>query len=99
MALRKNLRCFGNRDSARTLWLQPFRSCKRKASVVVAGEMVIEAARWKKVRQRAADAIDARHRAHAEQAGLPLTDLRTALESDTPVAEMFDAIVADLCAP
>ena len=67
-------------------------------SVMVAGEIVIEAARWKKVRQRAVDAIDARHRAHSEQAGLPLTDLRAALELDAPVAEIFDAIVADLCA-
>ncbi len=67
-------------------------------SAVVSGEMVIEAARWKKVRQRAIDAIDARHRTHSEQAGLPLTDLRAALELDMPVAEIFDAIVADLCA-
>jgi selenocysteine-specific elongation factor len=68
-----------------------------EGNAVIAGEMVIEAARWKKVRQRAVDAIDARHRAHPEQAGLPLTDLRAALELDAPVAEIFDAIVADLC--
>ncbi len=67
-------------------------------SAMVAGETVIEAARWKKVRQCAVDAIDARHRAHSEQAGLPLTDLRAALELNSPVAEIFDAIVADLCA-
>jgi selenocysteine-specific elongation factor len=64
---------------------------------MLAGEMVIEAALWKKVLQRAVDAIDARHRAHAEQPGLPLTDLRAALELNAPVAEVFDAIVADLC--
>ncbi len=69
-----------------------------EGSVMVAGEMVIEAALWKKVRQHAVDAIDARHRAHAEQLGLPLTDLRAALELKAPVAEIFDAIVADLCA-
>ena len=69
-----------------------------EGNLVVAGEMVIEWARWKKVQQRAIDAIDARHRAHPEQAGLPLTDLRAALELDAPVAEIFDAVVADLCA-
>lgn len=67
-------------------------------SAMVAGEVVIEAARWKKLRQRAVDEIDARHRAHSEQAGLPLTDLRAALEVELPVPEIFDAIVADLCA-
>jgi selenocysteine-specific elongation factor len=67
-------------------------------SAMVVGETVIETALWKKVRQRAVEAIDARHRAHSEQAGLPLTDLRAALELDAPVAEIFDAIVADLCA-
>src|SRR6185437_9382249 len=69
-----------------------------EGNLVVAGEMVIEWARWKKVQQRAIDAIDARHRAHPEQAGLPLTDLRAALELDAPVAEIVDAVVADLCA-
>jgi selenocysteine-specific elongation factor len=69
-----------------------------EGSAIVAGETVIEAALWKKVRQRAVDAIDARHRAHAEQPGLPLTDLRAALELNAPVAEIFDTIVADLCA-
>src|SRR6185437_9569102 len=37
-----------------------------EGNLVVAGEMVIEWARWKKVQQRAIDAIDARHRAHPE---------------------------------
>jgi selenocysteine-specific elongation factor len=69
-----------------------------EGSAIVAGETVIEAALWKKVRQRAVDAIDARHRAHAEQPGLPLTDLRAALELNAPAAEIFDTIVADLCA-
>ncbi len=67
-------------------------------SAMVVGETLIEAALWKKVRQRAVDAIDARHRAHSEQTGLPLTDLRAALELSAPAAEIFDAIVADLCA-
>jgi selenocysteine-specific elongation factor len=65
---------------------------------VVAGEMVIETPRWKQVRQHAVEAIDARHRAHPEQAALPVTDLRAALELEPPIAEIFDAIVADLCA-
>ena len=69
-----------------------------EGSTMVVGEMVIEADLWKKLRQRAVDAIDARHRAHSEQAGLPLTDLRAALELNAHGTEIFDAIVADLCA-
>ena len=32
-----------------------------------------------------------------EQSGLPLTDLRAALADELPVADLFDAVVADLC--
>ena len=68
-----------------------------EGAAVVAGEVVVETGRWKQLRQRAVEAIDARHRAHSEQPGLPLTDLRATLEADMPVAEIFDAVVADLC--
>ncbi|PYK00961.1 MAG: hypothetical protein DME23_05565 [Verrucomicrobia bacterium] len=44
------------------------------------------------------DAIDAEHRAHPEHPGLPLSELRTALEKSLPDADGFDALIADLCA-
>jgi selenocysteine-specific elongation factor len=65
--------------------------------IVLAGDFIVDAARWQALRRRAADAIDARHRAHPEQSGLPLTDLRTTLKDESPVAELFEAVVADLC--
>ncbi len=67
-------------------------------SVVVAGDFVVDAARWQALHRDATEAIDARHRAHPEQSGLPLTDLRAALNDELPVADLFDPVVADLCA-
>ncbi len=67
------------------------------ASVVLAGDFVVDAARWQALHRRATELIDARHRAHPEQSGLPLTDLRAALADELPVADLFDAVVADLC--
>jgi selenocysteine-specific elongation factor len=66
-------------------------------SVVLAGNLVVDAPRWKRLRSCATEAIDARHRAHPEQSGLPLVDLRAALKDELPVPELFDAIVGDLC--
>jgi selenocysteine-specific elongation factor len=66
-------------------------------SVVLAGSYIVDAARWRVLHRLAIEAIDARHRAHPEQSGLPLTDLRTALKDEMPVAGLFDAVVADLC--
>jgi selenocysteine-specific elongation factor len=66
-------------------------------SVVVAGDFVVHADRWQALDRRATEAIDARHRAHPEQSGLPLTDLRAALKDVLPVADLFDAVVAHLC--
>jgi selenocysteine-specific elongation factor len=66
-------------------------------TVVIAGDFVVDAATWQALHRRATEAIDARHRAHPEQGGLPLTDLRAALKDELPVADLFDAVVADLC--
>ena len=66
--------------------------------VVLAGDFVVDAVRWQALGRRANDAIDARHRAHPEQSGLPLTDLRAVLGVELPVAELLDDVVADLCA-
>jgi selenocysteine-specific elongation factor len=66
-------------------------------TVVLAGDFVVDAARWQALHRRATEAIDARHRAHPEHSGLPLTDLRAALADELPVADLFDAVVAGLC--
>ena len=65
--------------------------------LVLAGDFAVDAARWHLLRQRAADVIEARHRAHPEQAGLSLSDLRANLESDLPFADLFEPLVGDLC--
>jgi selenocysteine-specific elongation factor len=67
-------------------------------SVVQAGGFIVDAARWRALHRLAMEAIDARHRTHPEQTGLPLTDLRGALKGETPVADLFDAVVSDLLA-
>ncbi|HEY4708605.1 MAG TPA: selenocysteine-specific translation elongation factor [Candidatus Acidoferrales bacterium] len=66
-------------------------------SVVQAAGFIVDAARWDTLHRLAMEAIDARHRAHPEQTGLPLTDLRGVLKDEMPVADLFDAIVSDLC--
>ncbi len=62
------------------------------------GDFVCDAVAWKALCVRAAEAIDARHRTHSEQTGLPLTELRTALKEHLPASELFDALVEALCA-
>ncbi len=67
-------------------------------TVLAIGDLAVNLALWRTLRQRAVDAIDAAHRVHPERAGLPLSDLRKALEPLLPFAEVFDALLADLCA-
>lgn len=66
-------------------------------NLVLAGDFAVDATWWRLLRGRAADAIDARHRAHPEQTGLSLSDLRTNLEADLPFADLFEFLVGDLC--
>jgi selenocysteine-specific elongation factor len=68
-----------------------------EGNIVIVGSFAVDAARWRLLCQRGADAIDTQHRAHPEQAGLSLSDLRTNLESDLPFSDLFEPLVADLC--
>jgi selenocysteine-specific elongation factor len=68
-----------------------------EGNLVLAGDFAVGAARWQHLRRCAADAIDARHRAHPEQTGLSLPDLRTDLEADLPFFDLFESLVGDLC--
>jgi selenocysteine-specific elongation factor len=66
-------------------------------ALIVAGDFVVDPEKWKHLRKTAANTIDARHRAHPEQPGLPLADLRAALKDELSAAEIFDALIAELC--
>lgn len=68
-----------------------------ESGLFLAGNFAIESSTWHPLRQRAAIAIDARHRTHPEQPGLSLSDLRASLKADLPFADLFEALVADLC--
>jgi selenocysteine-specific elongation factor len=68
-----------------------------EGTLVLAGDFVVDAAGWQLLRQRAADAIDARHRAHPEQTGLSLSDLRTNLETDLAFSDLFEFLIGDMC--
>jgi selenocysteine-specific elongation factor len=65
-------------------------------TAVISGNLVASAPWWKKVLQAAVDAIDERHRSHPEQAGLPLSELRDALDGCLFLPETFPAMLAGL---
>jgi selenocysteine-specific elongation factor len=65
---------------------------------LVVGDWLVDAAWWQSAQQRAGAAIDAAHKAHPDRPGLPLSELRTALVKSLPAPELFDPLVAALCA-
>jgi hypothetical protein len=69
-----------------------------EGAAVIAGDVIADAAWWRRLRASAAGAIDAAHKARPEQVGLRLVDLRAAVEKESAGAPVFDALVADLCA-
>ena len=66
-------------------------------TLVIVGDVIVDAATWEAMAQTAADAVDAAHRAHPEHVGMPLTDLRSTIESDLQFSVLFDPLVALLC--
>jgi selenocysteine-specific elongation factor len=70
----------------------------KDGTVIATGDLLVDAAKWSALRRKAIEVIDARHRAHPEESGLPLNDLRAALQDDLPVGEIFEPLVAELCA-
>jgi selenocysteine-specific elongation factor len=84
---------FGGADIAAALDL-----LDREGSAVAAGDVIADARRWKTLLTKAAEAIDADHKARPEQLGVKLTDVRAALGDALPEAEpsVFDALVAEL---
>jgi selenocysteine-specific elongation factor len=69
-----------------------------EGKIMIRGEYVFDAAKWRLWRGLAVDAIDKHHGAHPEQIGVPLTDLRRILNVELPDGDLFDAFAGDLCA-
>ena len=65
-------------------------------ALVALGEFICDASKWHALSQQVADAIDAAHRMYPERLGLPLADVRAALEADLPEAGMFDSLIESL---
>ena len=62
--------------------------------IVTSGDWAIDAPWWGTLKARAAEAIEAEHKAHPDRQGLPLSDLRRVVA--LPDAALFDVLVADL---
>jgi selenocysteine-specific elongation factor len=63
--------------------------------VVTSGDWTIDAPWWGTLKARAAEAIEAEHKANPDRQGLPLSDLRRVVA--LLHSPLFDALVADLC--
>jgi selenocysteine-specific elongation factor len=63
--------------------------------VILSSEWALNGAWWAGIKTKAAEAIQAEHRAHPDRPGLALNDLRKTVE--LPKATLFDVLVADLC--
>jgi selenocysteine-specific elongation factor len=64
---------------------------------IVTGELVADAAWWQALGLRAAQLIEQAHQEHPEWVGLPLNQLRGALEDYLVVSGTFEGLVAELC--
>ena len=67
-----------------------------RGQVVQQGDLAAHAEVWQSLRRRAIKLIDEVHAKERERVGLDLNELRHALRDHAP--EVFDALVADLCA-
>ncbi len=66
--------------------------------LVAPGELVADAPWWNSLLEQAVLAIDDHHRRHPEQLGLPVSQLRAALQGCLIVPEVFDELVHALSA-
>ncbi len=62
------------------------------------GEWVFEAVWWRRLSRLAGEKIEAVHREHPDQLGMPLRELRAAMAPELPSAKFFDALLAGLLA-
>jgi selenocysteine-specific elongation factor len=68
----------------------------REGSLVVTGDMLVDAATWIAARKRAAQLVEDVHREHPERLGLSLTELRNVITKEFPFEDLFDALIASL---
>ncbi|MEN9636072.1 MAG: hypothetical protein RL077_4476 [Verrucomicrobiota bacterium] len=68
-----------------------------KGSAVLVGDWAANAAGWQELRRSAAEAIDSEHKTNPGHAGLPLSQLRSTVETRLRWPAVFDALVTDLC--
>jgi selenocysteine-specific elongation factor len=68
----------------------------REGSLVVTGDMLVDAATWIASRKRAAQLVEDVHREHPERLGLSLTELRNVITKEFPFEDLFDALIASL---
>lgn len=64
---------------------------------VVRGTWAVDAEWWQGLRRKALEAIDANHKAHPQEIGLRLVDLRQRLGREACQAEVFDWLIDELC--
>jgi selenocysteine-specific elongation factor len=65
----------------------------KSANVVERGEFLIDATWWSEILRRATERIDGEHRAHPNQKGLALSQLR----ENIALPDFFEVLVSDLC--
>lgn len=65
--------------------------------IIARGEWLADAGWWLGLQRKSLEAIEAFHRSHPQEVGLRLTDLRQLLGKQATRAEVFDAVVEDLC--
>ena len=67
-----------------------------QGEIVLRGEIVADADRWRDLYRRASELIDNAHQEHPEKRGLEVAELRTGLIEQS--ADVFEALISDLCA-
>jgi selenocysteine-specific elongation factor len=68
-----------------------------EGSVVLLGDLLVDASSLAETERRAAELVDEVHRTHPERPGLPLTDLRNALARESAHEALADAAIEALC--
>jgi selenocysteine-specific elongation factor len=69
----------------------------REGALVSVGDVIADAFAWQAAGRKAAEAVDAAHRAHPEQRGASLSELRRELRGVLPLDELFDPLISSLC--
>ena len=68
-----------------------------EGTLIAVGDIIADAVAWQAAARKAAEVVDAEHRARPEQRGVSLSDLRRALRGMLPLDELFDPLMSSLC--